>query len=86
MRILNESEVSTLQNALRVAAERFAEHAATFDKTAKGQEGFKRVADQFRKQQRDSLALAESLSEHDGVAFHNDNDMLRETYRRYSRS
>ena len=52
---LSEHEVSTITNALGIAAERFDDYAATIANH--------RVAEQFAQQAKDSRALIEKLDE-----------------------
>ena len=54
-----EYELTTLTNGLRVAAERFAEDA----KELRAEPKMERLAEQFYRQQRESLELANRLEE-----------------------
>jgi hypothetical protein len=83
---LESHEVNTITNGLRVAAERFAEHAKSWTEQAAYAEqlekagkdnqgpnstGSKRLAEQFQMQQRDSLELLELIERAESVQLHN---------------
>jgi hypothetical protein len=81
VKILDSSEVAAVGNALVVAAKTFAE----CEQTAR-EAGNARLAEAFKLQREATDRLADIVAEYDGIALHNDNDMLRQTFSRYSRS
>ena len=58
IKLFTDTEVSTITNALRVAAERFKEHASAADFDG-------RLREQFERQQSEVLELADTLDQCD---------------------
>lgn len=68
-RMLTEQERTTLVSGLRVAAERYAEHVKTVNAEAPQ---YKSLAEQFERQRRDAMTLAERIEDAGSIILRRD--------------
>jgi hypothetical protein len=85
MKILTSEEVQALRHGMETAARKYEECAQTMKRVreetkASDDGGFARMQRQFERQRDDADRLADELTDYDGVALHNDNDLVRSTY------
>jgi hypothetical protein len=85
MKILTSDEVQAIRHGMETAARKYDECAQTMklareQTKASDDSGFARMQRQFEKQRAEADRLCDLLTEYDGVALHNDSDLVRSTF------